>query len=170
MIALFYKIIPETFQLTSTLWARIPVFMMGVIVAVKMNGRNILSKKILPICVLVNMILLLLQGFFALQGSGIYYSYLPRLCYGPLAITFIVIAVSFFETQKFKVMQKLFVFLGEITLEIYLLNSKLIGFFSGLVTKTKEINNCLIVMANILGVATTIILAFYIHKIIKKLW
>lgn len=167
MMALFFKIMPETFQVTSTLWARIPVFMLGVIAAVKMDGRRSSSKKILPTCIFVNMIFLLVQGYFALQGSEQYYSYFPRLCYGPLAITFIVMAVSCFETQKFKVVQKIFAFLGEMTLEIYLLNSKLIGGFSRFVTKIN--NGRLVLLANVLAVVTTITLAFYMHKIIKKI-
>ena len=109
-------------------------------------------------------------GRIAYKGSELYYSFLPRLCYGPLAITFVMMTVCCFETYKFKVLQKIFGFLGEMTLEIYLLNSRLIGFFDELATKiTGNNDNCKIVLANVLGVTTTIILALYIHKIITKM-
>ena len=169
MMALRFKMIPDTFQLTSTLWARIPVFITGVIAAIKMKER-VISISILPVCIFVNILSLILQGYFALQGSELYYSFLPRLCYGPLAITFVMMTVCCFETYKFKVLQKIFGFLGEMTLEIYLLNSRLIGFFDELATKiTGNNDNCKIVLANVFGVTTTIILALYIHKIITKM-
>ena len=176
-VIVIYHQAPNLFHNAETFWPRIPVFLFGAAISRFVFEHKGIRKSILPVCIGVNVVSLFGEAFFALQGAEVAYSFWPRLLYFPLAISFVVIAIVCFEhfdnsKTKYKV-SLLLSWVGAITLEVYLLNQRLINRCCILFETLFGYQNMkTIIIGNVLGVVLTFVFGYLLHiitiKIIKR--
>lgn len=165
-----YLISNEYFDVTSRLWARVPVFILGMMIAPKIKEGLVVKngKLLFVVSIIVNLISLVAEAFLAIKGSEYAYSFEARLIYCPLAISTVFILSYIFSKVDLLVIKKCLTFIGGITLEIYMLNQRIIDLctFIG----SKYINNELfyILLWNCIGVVLTVILSWGLHLFIDK--
>lgn len=185
MCFLLQSFVPHFFSVTSRFWARVPIFLVGVYMGaiVKDKKQSLYISKFLTICFCVNLLCWGVEAYFALLGPEAAYSFFARLIYAPLSFTFVILCcsiLSFFDGNTFvekmggenryqynslndKKMYIFIQFLGGITLEIYLLNQKVIEWFS-----TSNVSKVL-AFENFIGVIVTIILSYAINQLMSKI-
>ena len=162
---------PVFFDHTNRLWARIPVFLFGLFMANPiLSHKDIPNKHLLPILI-INVVSLGIEAIFCLQGAEVAYSFWPRLVYFPLSISFIIGVIFILNRTNVKrsLFYKFMCLLGTITLEIYLLNQRLINFFTNL-TSMLHIKNEFFSLSigNALGVIATIVISYMVHQIVSN--
>lgn len=160
----------DYFNATSRLWARVPVFIFGIIIAPKVKNGIIIknwSRK-LAIVIVVNIVSLLIEASLALKGSEYAYSFTARLLYCPLAISASIILVYVLSRVKMQKCKKALAWGGGITLEIYMLNQRLIGLSTFLGVKLVSNNDLAILFWNVVGVIVTLLTSYWLHKAIDS--
>lgn len=152
---------PNMFHNTETFWPRIPIFIFGIYMGKPILEKQTTSNVIVIYSLVINIVTLVVEAYYCLQGASVAYSFWPRLFYFPLCLSMMVIVCAIFNAfglYKFKCIIKL---LGGVTLEIYLLNQRLINLFSATMTN--------LVMANIVGILLTVLLSWIIHMVMNML-
>ena len=169
IICLAVYLIDNTwFQQTSRLWARIPVFLFGTMIgpAVK-EGRVIDRCKAFVLACIVFTMALGAEAVLALKGSEYAYSFVARLIYCPLAISLVFILICLFSIFRLPPKQTVLCFVGGITLEIYMLNQRMINLCTFLGTKILGASLPLMLLWNVIGVMITIVLSVMLSKLIQ---
>lgn len=165
-----YCIDHSYFAATSRLWARIPAFILGAVIAPKIQAGFEISywNRKLVIAVMIHLVSLLAEAFLALKGREYAYSFTARLIYCPLAISAVFILSWFFSKIKMSATKGILVFLGGITLEIYMLNQRVIDLCTYYGKKLMGGRTLSILLSNLIGVGVTVILSVFLHKAIEK--
>ncbi len=173
MVLVIYLNFPTLFNNINTLLPRVPVFLFGTAVSNSVFQHKKISNSIIVIAILLNAIFLAIEAIFALQGAEIAYSFWPRFFYFPLSISFLTIMIividkaGCFKEEKFLI--KCFSFIGTITLEIYLLNQRMIEYCCSLFMLLVGQDNLIgIVLGNIIGIGLTILIGLVVHKILNS--
>lgn len=173
VIAIYHQA-PNLFHNAETFWPRIPVFLFGVAISRFVFEYKGIRKSIVPVCIGVNVVSLFGEAFFALQGAEVAYSFWPRLLYFPLAVSFVVIVsvcFEYFENFKTKrIVSSLLSWVGAITLEVYLLNQRLINKCCILFETLFGYQNMkTIIIGNLLGVLLTFVFGYLLHIMIVNI-
>ena len=153
---------------TSRFWARIPVFFFGVMIAPKVKeGIEIQNWNCkIPFIIFIHLVALLVEAGLALKGKDYAYSFTARLMYCPLAISFVLILSWFLSQHRMLILEGILAIIGESTLEIYMLNQRMIEFCTYFGQKMIGGGPLLILLYNLIGVGVTILLSIFLHKVI----
>lgn len=147
---------PVLFKNIDAFLPRIPVFLFGIFLApYVMYKRNLNINKLYLMPVLLSCVLL--EGYFALQGAEVAYSFLPRLVYFPLSIVLMIYLIALINKIG-EIRFSFLNYLGRLTLEIYLLNQVLINIGEKIFGS---------ILGNLIGVLFTIIIAEITNKMMK---
>ena len=156
------------FDATNRLWARIPVFLFGTLIAPYIKTGYVVSnwnKKLILLFMIV-FISLSVEALLALKGSAYAYSFSARLMYCPLSISLVFIAVFLIEKLNNHFLNYVLTFIGEITLEIYMLNQRLIDLSCFVLTRYCNFSTNSLT-GNIVGIFLTIIISWKLHNFIE---
>lgn len=118
--------------------------------------------------VAVNFLALLVEAVFALKGAEYAYSFWARLFYWPLAVSFVLILTYMFDKLKMRRFDRILLFLGEITLEIYMLNERMMAVCTYLLRLISDKDE-FILMGNLAGILVAVCLSCVLHNIIENM-
>lgn len=148
---------------------RIPIFLTGMFIApyVK-NGLYLPRIKTIILSLITLITFMGLYLILALKGSGAVYCFIGRLIFLPISISLVfVIANLYKETSN--LFTEFIVFIGSLSLEIYLTNERTIAISESL-GKYYGFNQDYfsIVIENLIGIVSCVILSYLVHRLTNK--
>lgn len=163
----------DLFLNANTFWSRIPIFIFGVYAGKYIQNKILVNKnRLLVLSVITLLMMLIIEALFAIQGAKMAYSFWPRIFYGPLALSFMVILLMIFEAIDFnnrcKKVAAVFRFIGTISLEIYLTHVSCIKLFGYVAEYFYPDNLVALFISNIMGIVFSCLLSYCISTYVNR--
>ena len=168
IIILYLKyFFPDYSPSLSQFLTRIPIFLAGMFVAPYVKESYLLSKKKTLIYVLINLVIFLsFYGYLVLKGYQ--YNFIGRLTFFPISLSLIILIACFYKESSC-LFNRFIVFIGSLSLEIYLTNERTIS-VSENIGKYFDFNQSLIVITleNVIGILLCLVLSYLVHILTAK--
>ena len=164
-----WDLLPYNFQIIkSTLITRVPIFMIGIFIGKKLYEKNSLKVNVLK-CIVVNLFFVVLFVINVVFNKYNTWTF-SRLLFLPISLSFALILGYVFELVKIKTrrINAVFLFLGSITLEIYLIHERILqltDYWFNLLSFDKTIIS---LASNATAMLLSVVLAFCLHSFIFK--
>lgn len=162
-----YFVLPELFVNANTFLSRVPIFIIGSYLGEKVKNHQKCSQKIILWMLLINIVTLAIEAYFALFGNT--YTFWPRLLYAPLSVSFVILGIAIFERISFVPISRWLNKIGSCSLEIYLFNQKIVPIVCNTLIAMNIFNHTnSLIIGNILAIIATIGASYVLHIFLEK--